>query len=325
MTATRQLDAHAYIESGQTPFFRLAPGGNASAGTDPTATSAVLLGVPYDGGVTYQPGARFAPYQVRRVSALIQSVHPTYGIDVFARVSVVDGGNVAASAFHPDQSRELIQMRVAEVARSGAAPLIIGGDHSITLPCLRAIAAVRGPVALVHVDAHADTSDARTWGNAYHHGTPIRHALDEGLVAPGQLYQIGLRTPWATLDEARWAKERGARVFDMDAVSKRGIPDVMREIRQRVGDLGVYISFDVDAIDPAFAPGTGTPVPGGLTSREALQLVRELAGSQVVGMDVVEVCPMLDHADQTSLLAAYLLYEGLALLALRGAADAARS
>ena len=273
--------------------------------------------MPHDGGTTYQPGARFAPFHVRRVSALVQSFHPVHRIDVFGRLRAVDGGNAVFPPFDRAAMREAVEAAVAAVLAAGAAPFMVGGDHSISLPALRAVAAAHGPVALVHVDAHLDTSGPEVWGDAFHHGTPIRHALGEGLVLRDHIYQIGVRATWGTGEDGALAASYGAHSISADDVGARGIAAVMAEVRERIGERPVYLTFDVDGIDPAFAPGTGTPVPGGLTSREALGLLRGLAGARLVAMDVVEVAPSLDHADLTSHLAAHLLFEGLALAALR--------
>jgi agmatinase len=182
---------------------------------------------------------------------------------------------------------------------------------------LRALAARHGPLAVLHVDAHLDTSGPEVWGSAHHHGTPFRHALQEGLIAPGRLVQVGLRATWGKLTDPDFASQRDARQIPMEEIEHRGMTAVAREAREHLGAGPVYVSFDVDAVDPAFAPGTGTPVPGGMTSREALQLLRALRGVKLVGMDLVEVCPALDHADLTCHLGAQLIFEGLALLATR--------
>jgi agmatinase len=308
-----QQSAFEYLRHGQTPFFRLP----SADGRRPSGADAVLLGVPHDGGTTYQPGARFAPFHIRRVSALVQSFHPVHRVDVFGRLRAVDGGNAVFPPFDRQAMREAVQGAVAGVLTSGAVPFVVGGDHSITLPALRAVAAAHGSLALVHVDAHLDTSGPEVWGDAFHHGTPIRHALGEGLIARDQLYQIGVRATWSSGEEGALAAGAGARAVTPDEIADRGIAVVMAEVRERIGDRPLYITFDVDGVDPAFAPGTGTPVPGGLSAREAIRLVRGLAGARLVGMDVVEVAPPLDHADLTSHLAAHLLYEGLALAALR--------
>jgi agmatinase len=275
--------------------------------------------VPFDAATTYRPGARFAPYEVRRVSALVQTFHPTHKVDVFATLRAADGGNVAVPPFAPPLAREVIENEIASIVSAGAVPFAVGGDHSIALPALRAVAKKHGPLAVVHVDAHLDTSDAEVWGDAFHHGTPLRHAIEEGLVERGQLHQVGIRATWGYPEEGALAAQHGATLYDVDALAARGIASVASHIVASVGERPVYITFDIDGVDPAFAPGTGTPVPGGLTSREAIALLRGLAGVNLVGMDLVEVCPALDHADITSHLAAHLLFEGLALLAVRAA------
>jgi agmatinase len=311
-----QASAGAYLRQGLTPFFRLPMADLGKRG--PAAyegADAVVLGVPHDAGVTYRPGARFAPWEVRRVSALLQTFHPEHGVDVFGMLRAVDGGNVAFPPFHASAMRELVQAEIASVAAHGAAPFVVGGDHSITLPVLRALHAKHGPLAVVHVDAHLDTSSSEVWGEPFHHGTPIRHALKEGLIAPNGLHQVGIRASWGYADEGSFADSFGARRHDMRALEDRGVRAIAEEIRTSVGDLPVYVTFDVDGVDPAYAPGTGTPVPGGMTSREAIRLLRSLVGVRLVGMDVVEVSPGLDHADVTAHLAAQLLFEGLALRA----------
>lgn len=312
-----QQSALEYLSHGQIPFFRL-PWVPMSQRL-PAGTRAVFLGVPFDGGTTYQPGARLAPFQIRRVSALLQGWHAGHKLAVFDRAPAVDGGNVVFPPFHAGRMRERVEAEVTAVAAVGVVPFVVGGDHSVALPAMRALARVHGPLAVVHVDAHLDQSGPETWGEPFHHGTPLRHALTEGLVAPGQLHQVGLRGPWGEEADGALAATHGARLVGADELARRGVEAVALEIRQAVGERPVYLTFDVDAVDPAFAPGTGTPVPGGLTSREALALVRALAGVRLVGMDLVEVCPALDHADLTAHLAAHLLFEGLALVALRPA------
>ena len=309
-----QQSAFEYLSHGQIPFFRL-PVAPVALGVA-RGTGAVLLGAPYDGGTTYRPGARLAPFEVRRVSALVQGYHPSHRLAVFERLAAVDGGNVVFPPFDAAAVRDRVEGAVAAVVGAGAVPFLVGGDHSVALPALRAVAKRHGPLAGGHVDAHLDTSGPETWGERFHHGTPFRHALEEGLVAPGQLHQLGVRGPRGDARDAEPGAVRGARVHTIEDLVERGVKAVTAEVREALGDRPVYLSFDVDAVDPAFAPGTGTPVPGGLSSREALQLVRGLAGVHLVAMDLVEVCPPYDHADLTSHLAAYLLFEGLALAAL---------
>jgi len=310
-----QQSAQAYLAHGQVNFFRL-PVVPRPAPL-PQGTGAVLLGVPYDGGATANPGARLAPWQVRRVSAFVQGWHPVHRLQVFDRLAAVDGGNVVFPPFDAVAVRARVEAEVAAVARQGAVPFLVGGDHSIALPALRALAGVHGPLAVVHLDAHLDTSGPEVWGEPYHHGSPLRHAIEEHLVLPGHLHQLGVRAPWGGAGDGDLGREHGARVRSPEEVAAAGAPAVAQAIRDQVGDRPLYLTLDVDALDPAFAPGTGTPVPGGLTSREVIQLLRGLAGVNLVGMDVVEVCPALDHADLTCHLAAHLLFEGLALAALR--------
>jgi len=307
-----QQSALEYIRGGQTPFFRLPqvdPMRGEAKGLD-----AVLLGVTFDAGTTYQPGARFAPFHLRRLSALVQPWHPVHEIDVFDRIRAADGGNVAFPPFDPAAMREAVQREVALLLKDGVAPFVVGGDHSVALPVLRALHEKHGPVAVVHVDAHLDTSGPEVWGTPYHHGTPFRHALEEGLIERGALVQVGLRGPWGRPGDRDLSIAHEARCYTAEDLTRVGVRAVSLDVRERLHGKPVYVSFDVDAIDPAFAPGTGTPVPGGMTSMEALQLLRGLAGTNLVGMDLVEVCPALDHADLTSLLGAHLLFEGLALL-----------
>jgi agmatinase len=312
MSGTGQQSAAGYLRHGQTPFFRL-PLVDPGAADPYAGCDAVLLGVPYDGGTTYQPGARLGPYHVRRVSALVQGYHPQHRVQVFERVCARDGGNVVFPPFDAAAVRAAVQAEVARVLEAGAVPFVVGGDHSVALPALRAVAARLGPVAVVHLDAHLDTSTEAVWGDRWHHGTPLRHALEEGLIAPGALVQIGLRGAWGEASDGALTESAGALAVSAERVAELGVAAVLAQVRAVVGDRPLYLTFDIDAVDPAFAPGTGTPVPGGLTAREALALVRGLYGLRLCGMDLVEVAPPLDVSDVTSHLAAHLLYEGLAL------------
>jgi agmatinase len=306
-----QDPAFAYLRHGQIPFFRL------PALRDVADADAAILGVPHDGGTTYVPGARLAPYHVRRVSALVQGHHPEHGIDVFAKLRCVDGGNVVFPPFDREMMRAVVEAEVSRLAAAGVAPVVVGGDHSITLPILRALAREHGPLAVVHLDAHLDISGPDVWGDAFHHGTPIRHAIDERLIAAGQLYQLGIRGPRGGAGDDALVRAHGHTVITADQIAERGWRRVTNELRERIGARPVYVTCDVDAVDPAYAPGTGTPVPGGLTAREALGLVRGLGGLAVCGADLVEYCPPLDHADITAHLSAYLVWEMLALIALQ--------
>ncbi|MBA3461702.1 MAG: agmatinase [Deltaproteobacteria bacterium] len=306
-----QDSALSYLRHGQTPFFRL------PASRDVANADVAVLGIPYDGGTTYQPGARLAPFHVRRVSALLQSHHPVHGIDVFSQLRCVDGGNIVFPPFDRTAMRSEVEREIRQLSAALVAPVVVGGDHSVTLPILRALSKRHGPLAVVQFDAHLDLSTAEVWGEDFHHGTPFRHAIDEGLIADGQLYQLGLRGSRGAASDDALSRAREHTAITADAIAERTPKRVCAELRERIGKRPVYVSFDVDAIDPAFAPGTGTPVPGGITSREALALVRGLVGLDVCGGDVVEVCPPLDHADLTSHLAANLVWELLAVMAMR--------
>lgn len=304
-----QDSAMTYLRHGQTPFFRL------SSATPIADADVAILGVPHDGGTTYQPGARLAPYHVRRVSALTQSYHPEHAIDVFAQLRCVDGGNVVFPPFDRAAMREAVETEIRQLIAARITPLVIGGDHSVSLPVMRALAKRFGPLATVHFDAHLDTSGSEVWGDSFHHGTPLRHAIEERLIEPGQLYQLGVRGPRGSAADDALLKRHHHVLFSAEHVAERGVRYLAAELRERIGSRPVYVTFDIDAIDPAFAPGTGTPVPGGLTAREALGLVRGLAGLEICGADVVEICPPLDHADMTVNLGAYLAWELLASLA----------
>ncbi|MBV8759530.1 MAG: agmatinase [Deltaproteobacteria bacterium] len=308
-----QTSAFEYLRHGQTPFFRLP-----SVTWPAEPVDAIVLGVPHDGGTTYQPGARFAPYHVRRTSALVQSYHPVHRIDVFARLEAVDAGNVVFPPFDRAAMRAAVGEMIGDAYAMRATPFVIGGDHSVTAPILRAAATAHGPLAVLHIDAHLDTSGPETWGDDHHHGTPLRHAIGEGSIAPGALASIGIRGSWGAPDESDLVRRHDALIATPDDVVAHGIPRLVAQLRERFAGKPLYITVDVDGLDPAFAPGTGTPVPGGLSTREVLAILRGLAGLHVVGMDVVEISPALDHADLTCHLGAHLLYEGLALRAVRG-------
>lgn len=307
-----QTSAFEYLRHGQTPFFRLP-----SVTWPAQPVDAIVVGVPHDGGVTYQPGARFAPYHVRRTSALVQSYHPAHKVDVFGRVKAVDAGNVVFPPFDRAAMRAAVTEMMGDAFAMRAAPFVVGGDHSITAPILRAAAQTHGPLAVLHVDAHLDISGPETWGDAHHHGTPIRHALEDGSIAPGALASVGIRGAWGASSDADLVRRHDTLIASPDDVTTRGIPRLVADIRERFAGKPVYVTVDVDGLDPAFAPGTGTPVSGGLTTREVFSLLRGLAGLHVVGMDVVEISPALDHSDLTCHLGAHLLFEGLALLAVR--------
>ena len=276
---------------------------------------AAIVGAPFDTGGTFRVGARFGPESIRSVSHLLRRYNPSLGVGIFDHLSVIDYGDVPVVPGYIEESYERIRQGLEPILRAGVVPVVLGGDHSIALPELRAAAAVHGPLALVQFDSHPDTWDAY-FGQRHTHGTPFRRAVEEGLLDPSRSIQVGMRG--SIYDEGDWedAVEMGFDLVPTDTVRKLGIEDTIARIRERVGDARTYVSFDVDFVDPAFAPGTGTPEIGGFTSREAQEFVRGLAGLDIVGCDVVEVLPPYDSAQVTALLAANVAHEFLSLFAL---------
>jgi agmatinase len=276
---------------------------------------AAIVGAPFDTGGTFRVGARFGPESIRSISHLLRRYNPGLGVGIFDHVSVIDYGDVPVVPGYIEESYKRIAEGLEPIHRAGVVPIVLGGDHSIALPELRAAAAVYGALALVQFDSHPDTWDAY-FGQRHTHGTPFRRAVEEGLLDPSRSIQVGMRG--SIYDEGDWndAREMGFDLVPTDEVRQLGIPAVIERIRERVGDAKIYISFDVDFVDPAFAPGTGTPEIGGFTSREAQEFVRGLAGLEIVGCDVVEVLPPYDPAQVTALLAANVAHEFLSLFAL---------
>ena len=280
-----------------------------------------ILGVPFDGGTTFRPGARFAPRAVREASVLNRNFHPGLGVHVYDRLNVVDGGDVSVNPLNLPVTFKNIEKRVSEVHSAGARAILVGGDHSILLPELRAIHRKFGKPILVQIDAHTDTADS-AWGEKYHHGTPVRRAIEEDLISGSDVFQIGIRGPLTSADQEEYCREQKINILDIDSFSdskKREQFIQLIHSRANKGGRGkrrpVYLTFDVDGVDPAYAPGTGTPVVGGMTSREALDFVRRLRGLDICGANVVEISPPYDHAELTSLLGAALVFEFLSLMA----------
>ncbi|MFN8909635.1 MAG: agmatinase [Betaproteobacteria bacterium] len=285
---------------------------------DPAGLQVALAGVPYDGGVTCRPGARHGPREIRNQSTLVRGIHHVHRINPFERLKVADVGDVRFSRiFDHEAVLADIEAFFARIHAAGARPLTAGGDHSITLPILRAIARQQ-PVGLVHVDAHTDTWGE--WnGSRFHHGAPFRCAVEEGLVDPRRAVQIGIRGGQMIDDGWRFSRDSGMRVIFIEEFTALGVPAVIAEARRVVGDGPVYVTFDVDGLDPAYTPGTGTPEVGGITTREAQQLLQGLMGIQVMGADVVEVSPPFDPSGNTALVGATMMYELLCLMAGEGA------
>jgi agmatinase len=295
---------------GQLATFMLLPTAASPAGLD-----VALIGIPYDGGASYRPGARFGPRAVREQSSLIRPWNPVLKVHPFDRLRVADCGDVDVVPNSIERTFEAVTRRIDEVGAAGARPVCVGGDHSVTLPVLRSLARRHGPLGLVHFDAHPDTWD-EYFGSKFFHGTPFRRAVEEGLIDPRRMIQVGIRGPLYGPEDFAFHDEHGIEVIRVEAVKEHGLAWVAGRLG-RLGDGPLYCSFDIDAVDPAYAPGTGTPEVGGLTSYEALALVRALAGTALVGADIVEVAPPWDGPGQvTALLAANLMFELVSVLAL---------
>ncbi len=274
-----------------------------------------IVGVPFDTATSFRPGARFGPEHVRANSTLLRSYHPALDIDVFATLSCVDAGDLDITPGNALQSVEQIAIGLRTIIRAEVTPVVIGGDHSIALGELRAHAAVHGPVALVLLDAHADVWD-HYYGERLFHGTPFRRAVEEGLVLPERSILAGMRGPLYGPQDRRVAAELGYDVIAHDELVQLSPAGYGRRVRDRVGDAPAVLSFDIDVLDPAFAPATGTPEAGGLTTREAQQFLRSLAGLSFLGFDLVEVAPPYDTPGATTgIAAAGILFELLALAA----------
>jgi agmatinase len=272
-----------------------------------------VVGVPFDAGVTYRPGARWGPAHVRQASRLLRPYHPGLDVEPFGAQQVADAEDIACNPFDIGQAIEQIRGGAEELFGRAEHLLAIGGDHTIALPLLRATRARFGQVALVHFDAHLDTWD--TYFDApYTHGTPFRRAAEEGLFLEDRLVHVGIRGPLYARSDLADDRGLGFAIVHAAEFQRTGVDMIAARIRDRVGDSPVYVSIDIDVLDPAHAPGTGTPEPGGLTSRELLLLLRELSDVHLVGADVVEVAPAYDHAELTSLAASHVIYELLGLL-----------
>lgn len=273
-----------------------------------------VIGVPWDGGTRSGAGSREGPRTIRHKSSRIQPFHTGMRFSPFNVCSVADIGDVDVNPFNQAAGLKCIEAFYETLTKFNVTPVSMGGDHLITLPILRAIAH-KEPVGLVHFDAHHDMATTSIYGDPYASSTPFRHAIDEGLVDPKRVIQIGIRGSVPTFERERWARESGVSVVTMDDFYDKGIDEVIRLARQVVGDNPTYITFDIDGIDPAFAPGTGAPVIGGLTTYESLRILRGLRGLNLIGGDVNEVSPAHDVNDSTSFVGASLLYEILCLVA----------
>ena len=279
----------------------------------PVGLDAAFIGVPLDIGTSHRPGARFGPRQIRAESALLRPYNMATGAAPFDTLQVADLGDVPINTYSLDKSLPLITDFYAPVLVAGCKPLTLGGDHTIALPILRAMAAAHGPVALVHVDAHADINDDM-FGERIAHGTPFRRAVEEGLLQCDKVWQIGLRGTGYAADDFDWPRRQGFTVVPAHELWYQSLAPLMQRVRQAIGSAPCYLSFDIDGIDPAYAGGTGTPEVGGLSVPQALEIVRGCRGLNLVGADLVEVSPPYDPSGNTALLGANLLYEMLCVL-----------
>lgn len=289
--------------------------------TDLRGVDVALLGVPFDSGTSYRPGARLGPREIRAQSSLIRPYSYFQRISPLERLTIVDAGDVDAPPVGLEKAYEAIEAGVKRVLDAGALPIAAGGDHSISLPILRALAAKHGPVSLVQFDAHIDTW-GDYFGGPYFHGSSFRRAIEEKLIVPDAYVQIGIRGPmYGQTEDFTFQEQHGVTTIDIRQVKTLGVERTIERTRSLLRGP-VYVTFDIDSVDPAFAPGTGTPEVGGLTSYEAQELVRGLAGINLVGADVVEVAPPFDGPGHiTSVLAANLMFELLCLVALRDASQ----
>ena len=293
-------------------FANLNPFMRAAHVDDPEGLDIAMFGVPFDLGSSFRTGARHGPAQVREMSRLIRQVHYPTMVEPFKECRIADIGDAPVHPLDIDESMRSIGAFVAKVCAAGALPLAVGGDHTITLPILRAVAQ-NGPLALIQIDAHSDTID-EVMGKKIANGTPIRRAIEERLLDPKRIVQLGLRGTLFASNDLVWAIDQGIRIIDMDEFQDGGIRHVLEVILEVVKDHPTYLTLDIDALDPAYAPGAGGLEIGGLTSREVQVLLRGLKGISLVGADLTEVSPPLDPSGMTAMLASQLMFEQLCLL-----------
>lgn len=297
------------------PYSGIASFGRCPIINDPQGYDVAIAGIPYDGSVSYRSGTRFGPRAIREQSLLLWGYNNVQQVAPFKTLKIADVGDI--DVIPPDivATHHEIERAASRFLAAGPKLISLGGDHSISLPLLRAHAKKYGPVAVVHFDAHPDTWDSEYPGQKYSHGTPFRRALDESLIDPAAYVQIGIRGPTNGPEDYLDAIRLGTRMITLEEFRRSGVDTVLAEVQSRIGARPTYVTLDIDAVDPAFAPGTGTPEVGGITSYEMLQLVRGLHGLNLVGFDLVEVSPPFDSANITSILAANLVFEFLSLIA----------
>jgi agmatinase len=282
-----------------------------------------IVGVPFDSGVSYRPGARFGPAHIRQSSKLLRPFNPAQGVHPFAGQQVADAGDIACNPFGIEETLGLIENGARGLLERAERVVSLGGDHTVALPLLRAMHARHGPLTLVHFDAHLDTWDTY-FGAAYTHGTPFRRAAEEGLLDRESCLHIGIRGPLYDPIDLESDSRLGFQVVPTTDLEALGTAGVIERIAARAGERPVYVSVDIDVLDPAFAPGTGTPEAGGFTSRELLAVLCGMSGLRLVGADVVEVAPAYDHAEITGIAAAHVIYELLSAMTPRPAVTSAK-
>ncbi len=272
-----------------------------------------FVGVPLDIGTSNRSGTRHGPRQIRAESCMLRPFNLATGARPFESVQVADIGDVAINTFDLKKSMGIIEKAYDEILSHGCKPLTLGGDHTLTLPILRAMHKVHGPVALIHVDAHADVND-EMFGEKIAHGTPFRRAVDEGLLTCDKVFQIGLRGSGYSPEDFNWSRQHGFTVIQAEECWYQSMKPLMERVRAAIGDHPVYLTYDIDSLDPAFAPGTGTVEVGGLSTWQALEIIRGCRGLNLIGADLVEVSPPYDPSGNTALIAANFLYEMLCVL-----------
>ncbi|MGY5318154.1 agmatinase [Neomicrococcus lactis] len=274
-----------------------------------------IVGVPFDSGVSYRPGARFGANHIRESSRLIRPYNPAVDLSPFEHIQVADAGDMAVNPFNINEAIETVQQNALDLTADGAKLLTLGGDHTIALPLLRAASERAGePVALLHFDAHLDTWDTY-FGAEYTHGTPFRRAVEEGILDTEAISHVGTRGPLYGKKDLEDDRRFGFGIVTSSDVYYQGVTEVVDKLRQRIGNRPLYVSIDIDVLDPAHAPGTGTPEAGGITSRELLEILRGLRGMNLVGADIVEVAPAYDHAEITGVAGSHVAYDLISLYA----------
>ncbi|AZS48787.1 MULTISPECIES: agmatinase [Microbacterium] len=279
-----------------------------------------VVGIPFDSGVSYRPGTRFGPSHVRESSRLLRPYNPAQDVSPFAIAQVVDAGDIPVNPFDLTEAVSEVERAALALGEQVQHIVTIGGDHTVALPLLRAVAAKHGPVAVLHFDAHLDTWDTY-FGAPITHGTPFRRASEEGLIDLTASCHVGTRGPLYSKQDLEDDERLGFSIVSSEYIEEHGVEAGIARILQRIGDKPLYVSIDIDVLDPAHAPGTGTPEAGGLTSRELLRILRALSSQNIVGADVVEVSPAYDHAQMTGIAASHVVYELVCLLAARVGSD----